>query len=91
MNAERPGLDAIAIRTGGGRFDRIRQSSQCSASVIQRGGDGGRKISSHAVGGQKLAQARQFGGRGPHQIQPSSAVHMDIEESGHQSGIAKVY
>ena len=39
---------------------------------------------------EKLAQARQFGRRCPHHIQPSSAVHVDIEKAGRQHGVAEI-
>ena len=89
MNAQRASLRCTAI-VGRGRFDRISKSFQSRASIVERRSDGGGKISRHAVSRQKFFQPRQFVGRGTHEVDPRSAVHVNIEKTRRENGIAEV-
>ena len=41
--------------------------------------------------GQEFVQMRQFGGRGPHDIEAGAAVHVNVDETRREDGAGKVF
>src|SRR5580658_195956 len=88
MNAERPSLAVDGVRTLS-CFDRVSQALQRRAGLIERSSDGGGKVAGNTVGSEEFVQMRQFAGRGSHEIDAGAAVHVNVDEAGHQDGIGK--
>ena len=74
----------IAVAGSLSRFDGVGQARERGAGLVKRRGDGGGEVSGDAVGDEKLVQARQFGGRGAHDVEAGAAVHVDVDETGGQ-------
>src|ERR1700722_576199 len=92
MNAQRPRLRlifAFSIEFCG-QFDRIGESLQRSASLVERRGNGRREIARDSMRNQKLIETGKFVKRCPHDVEPRPSVHVYIDESGRQNGIGIV-
>ena len=90
MNAKGAGGSLFRVVCGNPDFDGVGEAIKNAAGVIHGCGDGGWKISGYAASGEKRAETIEIGVRGVHQVYPSSAVDVEVQEARDNDAIGEI-